>query len=213
MKLWLMALAGIILTVNAYGSEIKELLIVGDGLTKNAPMPELGWNSNWGMAATSDDNDYAHLLFTIVKHACPGARLTLENIMYEDTMTGWTHLVPNTADVIIIQLGDNYQGGVSSEEYQAAYRQMIEELRGGLPKMVICIGPWSNEKIEPFIEKAAKAEGAEFISLRSIARDQANHASADGVYPKLANRPGDRGMKLIADTVWTALSKKYPNNK
>ena len=43
------------LTVNVYGSEIKELLIVGDGLTKNAPLPELGWNSNLGMAATSEE--------------------------------------------------------------------------------------------------------------------------------------------------------------
>jgi len=140
--------------------------------------------------------------------ASPNARLTLDNIMYEDTMTGWVHLVPNSADVIIIQLGNNYQGGISPEEYQKAYRQMIEELRGSSAKTVICIGPWSNGKIEPYIAGAAQAAGAKFISLRAIAQDPGNLAAADRFYPKLAARPGNRGMKLIAEAVWNALSEK-----
>ena len=209
MKLCLTAFAAVILAGNVFGQQhINELLIIGDGLTKNAPVPELGWNSNWGMAATSEDKDYAHRLFALVKTVSPNALLTLDNIMYEDTMTGWVHLVPNSADVIIIQLGDNYQGGISPEEYQKAYRQMIEELRGSSAKTVICIGPWSNGKIEPYIAGAAQAAGAKFISLREIAKDPANLAAADRFYPKLAARPGNRGMKLIAEAVWNALSEK-----
>lgn len=208
MKFWLMTLAAVMLSGSAFGLEIKELLIVGDGLTKNAPMPELGWKGDWGMAATSEDKDYAHLLFARIKTVCPKAQLNLDNIMYEDTMTGWIHLVPNTADVIIIQLGDNYKGGVSPEEYGKAYQQMIGELRGETVKPVICIGPWSNKKLEPFIAKAAQAAKAKFVSLRTIAADPANGAAADGVYPKLADRPGNRGMKAIADAVWNALTEK-----
>jgi len=208
MKLCLTAFTAVILAGNVFGQHINELLIIGDGLTKNAPVPELGWNSNWGMAATSEDKDYAHRLFALVKTVSPKAVLTLDNIMYEDTMTGWVHLVPNSADVIIIQLGDNYQGGISPEEYQKAYRQMIEELRGSSARTVICIGPWSNGKIEPYIAGAAQAAGAKFVSLRAIAQDPANLAAADGVYPKLTARPGNRGMKLIAEAVWNALSEK-----
>jgi hypothetical protein len=207
-KIGLMIIIGIILAGRLCGQPVNELMIVGDGLTKNAPMPELGWNGNWGMAATGEDKDFAHLLMVRLNTVCPQSKLTLQNIMYEDTMTGWNHLVPNSADIIIIQLGDNYQGAVSSAEYQAAYKQLIDELRGGKDKTVICLGPWSNFQIEPLIEQAAKAAGAEFISLQKLASNPANMAVADGIYPKLSTRPGNRGMAEIANTIWKVLSGK-----
>lgn len=207
MKYLLMVLTGLFLICRIEAMEIKEVLFIGDGITKNAPMPEFGWHGNWGMAATSEDKDYAHLLFALIREISPGAKMNLDNIMYEDTMTGWVHLVGNSAELIIIQLGDNYNGGIIPEEYGNAYRQMIEELRGEVNKTVICLGPWNNTKIEPFIKNAAKSAGAKFISLAQIAGDPANHAGADGVYPKLAGQPGNRGMKRIADAIWQVMNK------
>ncbi len=188
---------------------VKEILIVGDGITCNAPQPELGWNNTWGMAATAKERDFAHQLEANARKSSPDVKLTLDNIMYEDTMTGWIHLVPNPADVVVIQLGDNWQGGVPAEEYGSAYAQMIDELREGADgKIVVCVGPWSNPELEPFIAKAAADKGALFVSLKEIAADPANRAAADGKFPKLAARPGDRGMKAIADAVWQAIEKE-----
>jgi len=208
MKTFLTTLFAALLACPLFALEVKELLIVGDGMTKNAPMPEIGWNGNWGFAASSEDKDYAHLLLAKIKASSSAAKLTLDNIMYEDTMTGWVHLVPNSADVVIIQLGDNYKGGVSPEEYQNAYQQMIEELRGDSAKTVICIGPWQNAKIEPFIARAAQKAKARFVSLRALANDPANHAPVDPKFPKLAEAPNDRGMAAIADAVWQVLNQK-----
>ena len=104
------------------------------------------------LAATSEANDYSHQLLQKIHSRLPLAKLHLDNIMYEDTMTGWIHLVPNSADIIIIQLGDNWHGGISKIEYRNAYRQMLVELRGkNRHKLLICLGPWRNKAIEPAI--------------------------------------------------------------
>ncbi len=185
----------------------KEMLVVGDALSCCAPIPELGWNRDWGMAATERGNDYVHRLYAELKKSSPELKLTVDSIMYQDTMTGWVHLVPCGADLIVIQLSENYKGGISLEEYADAYGQMIEELCEGGKKTVICLGPWKNVELEPIIAQAATNHGAIFLSLQGIRSDPANLAAADGKYPKLGDMPGDLGMKRIAEAICDALGK------
>lgn len=187
--------------------QYKEMLVVGDAVSCCAPIPEVGWTHDWGMAATGRDRDYVHRLFAELKKNSPALKLTIDSIMYQDTMTGWVHLVPCSADLIVIQLGENYQGGISLEEYGDAYGQMIEELCEGGEKTVVCLGPWKNAPLEPVIAQAAANHGAIYLSLQGIRSDPANLAAADGKYPKLGDMPGDLGMKKIAEAVYDALGK------
>ena len=197
----------IAVSASSYASS-REILIVGNELTKCAPVTEMGWSGNWGLAASSEGNDYAHRLITLIRKKLPRAVLRLDNIMYEDTMTGWDHLIPNNAAVIIIQIGDNWRGGVSAEEYGNAYKQMLEELRDGdKTKLLICLGPWHNKEIEPVIAAAAKAAGACYISLAPIAKVPANRVDSGGakLNPETALYPGDTGMRAIAEAIWSRL--------
>lgn len=185
--------------------QYKEVLVVGDAISSCAPIPEQGWNHDWGMAATERGRDYVHRLQAELKKSSPELKLTTDSIMYQDTMTGWVHLVPNSADLIVIQLSENYRGGVSPEEYGAAYAQMIGELRENGPKTVVCLGPWRNAQLEPVIAKAAAEQGAIFVSLREIQADPANRAAAADRYPALGELPGDRGMEKIAEAILDSL--------
>lgn len=198
-------------STNLYAQSSREILIVGNELTKCAPVTEMGWSGNWGMAASSETNDFALRLIALIRNKMPQAVLRLDNIMYEDTMTGWDHLIPNKAAVIIIQIGDNWRGGVPAAEYGEAYRQMLEELRDGdKTKLLICLGPWHNKAIEPVIAAAAKAAGACYISLAPIAKISANRADAGGakLNPETALYPGDTGMRAIAETIWLRIGPK-----
>ena len=38
------------------------VLFVGNSITLHSPRPQIGWTSNWGMAASARDKDYVHLL-------------------------------------------------------------------------------------------------------------------------------------------------------
>ncbi len=41
----------------------KNVLIIGNSITRHEPQADLGWKNNCGMAATNKDNDFAHLLY------------------------------------------------------------------------------------------------------------------------------------------------------
>ncbi|RZM14589.1 MAG: SGNH/GDSL hydrolase family protein, partial [Pedobacter sp.] len=42
----------------------RTVLVLGNSMTIHAPSVELGWYGNWGMAASSKDKDYVHILET-----------------------------------------------------------------------------------------------------------------------------------------------------
>ena len=185
----------------------RKMLVVGDALTACAPDASLGWPNDWGMAATARENDFAHRLHAALRKASPDLEVATDSIMYQDEMTGWVHLVPCSADLVVIQLGENYKGGISLDEYGEAYGQMIDELREGSPKTVVCLGPWENVQLEEVIAKAAGAHGAKFVSLRAIHAAPENRAAPEGKFPKIGGMPGDRGMEKIAEGVLKSLGQ------
>ena len=209
MKTMLPAVAAVLFLLAgcATAPRYQKMLVVGDSLTACAPLPALGWNHDWGLAATARENDFVHRLHGQLKKHSPALRLAVDSIMYQDEMTGWVHLIPCSADLIVIQLSENYQGGVSLEEYQGAYEQMIDELCENGRKTVVCVGPWKNIQLEPVIRKAAENRNAIYVSLREIYADPANHAAAEGKFPKLGDMPGDRGMRKIAEAILESLVK------
>ena len=177
------ALLALVLAGCASAPQYKEMLVIGDAISLCAPIPAQGWNHNWGMAATAKENDYVHRLGAELRKNSPELKL------------------------IVIQLSENYQGGVSLEEYQGAYEQMIDELCENGRKTVVCVGPWKNIQLEPVIRKAAENRNAIYVSLREIYADPANHAAAEGKFPKLGDMPGDRGMRKIAEAILESLVK------
>ena len=204
------ALTALVLAGCATTSDVpsyRQMLVVGDALTACAPDASLGWPNDWGMAATAREKDFAHRLHTALREASPELELATDSIMYQDEMTGWVHLLPCRADLVVIQLGENYKGGISLEEYGEAYGQMIDEVREGSPKTVVCLGPWENVQLEEVIAEAAAAHGAKFVSLRAIHADPANRAASEGKFPKIGGMPGDRGMEKIAEAVLKSLGK------
>ena len=46
---------------NNQNSKLR-ILFVGNSITKHAPKPSIGWNRDCGMAASSIEHDYVHLI-------------------------------------------------------------------------------------------------------------------------------------------------------
>ena len=112
-------------------------------------------------------------------------------------MKGWEHLSGNDADVIVIQISDNYRGKQNAEEFQNNYAQMIRDLRGDRDPIIVCLTNWGGGKLNEMIQAAAKENNA----LAGNKAGSEGHFTNGGVNW----HPGDRGMAAIADAAFTVL--------
>jgi len=192
---------------------VKKLLIIGNSITRHGPSESIGWPGSWGMAATAQDKDFAHVLHRMLCEHQPGnpPQLELACVANERQMTGSAHLATNDADLIVVELGDNFRGQANEEELQKPYEKILADLKKpGHDPLILCLSNWGRIDDNRFIQAAAENQGATYIDIRHLFDDPANRAGAEGHFQHdgVNWHPGDRGMTAIAETIWTALKPR-----
>ena len=43
------------------------VLFIGNSITRHEPKPEIGWDHDWGMAASCKENDYVHVAVKLLE--------------------------------------------------------------------------------------------------------------------------------------------------
>ena len=73
--------------------KVNKVLFLGNSITRHGPKADIGWTRDWGMAATSEDKDYVHLLgrqLAKVAGAAPQIRMgTLWSWSGDSTSMTW----------------------------------------------------------------------------------------------------------------------------
>ncbi len=191
---------------------VRKILIIGNSLTEHGAAPAIGWNNNWGMAATSREKDYVHLFYKKVCDSQPQWKpeLQIAHIGNEAAMKVYEHLLPCRADLIVVQLGDNYRGKNNVEELQKPYEKILADLKKDHSPRIYCLGTWGGGEKENLIKQAAINQGAIYIPLTPLSANPANSAGSEGHFKHggVNWHPGDRGMKAIAETLWKAVKSK-----
>lgn len=171
------------------------------------------------MAASAQDKDYVHILLGELDKRYPNIKHTAKimRIKKEASMTGFDHLLKQKADLIIIELGDNYRGKTNKEELQKSYEQMLIGLKKHVTHNIICVGPWGlgkHKKISPFLKKAAGNQNIPFVNISKHCHLQAgkepNCPFTDG---GVRWHPGDAGMKKIALEILAVADQNKPSKK
>lgn len=211
-RTWQLLVCAALFAASIGAEEIGKVLIIGNSIMKHGAAPQLGWNSTWGMAATAQEKDYAHLLYrkicNVVKQE-KAPELQLARIANENKMKGWEALKGNDADVIVIQISDNYRGKENREEFQSNYSQMIRDLRGDRDPIIVCLTNWGDGPVNEMIRAAAAENGVLSVNLAPLAADPANRAGSEGHFKNggVNWHPGDRGMAKIAEATFAAIEK------
>ena len=213
------ALLGMALPAFAEALVPQKVLFIGNSITKHGPKADIDWHGNWGMAATSEEKDYVHVVTKAlaVKH---GARPTImiKNVAdFERAHVGYdisgkfADVAAFKADLIILCIGENVPA-LKTPEAQAKYQEQVTALLKTLksnPKAQIIVRSsfWADPAKDTAMRQACEAIGGAFVDISALSKDEKNYARSERPYKHagVANHPGDRGMAAIAAEIVKAV--------
>ena len=202
--------------VSYFGNEKaeKRLLIVGNSITRHGPLAEIGWERDWGMAASAPERDYVHLLtsrlfaeedlFVMVRQfASWEGRYKEEGLL--DTYVPEHDFM---ADEVVFRLGENVKPLQNDEEEAAFLDALLAFIarinpKGGTVYFTTCF--WKNERVDRAIRHAAARLSMPLIDLNPLGDDEENMAIGLFEHQGVAHHPGDLGMERIANAIYQAM--------
>lgn len=188
------------------------VLFVGNSITKHAPKPEVGWNNDCGMEASTIENDYVHILKKRIREIHPDASFAILQVadferQFEsfDIENNYRAAIDFDADIITMLFGANVP-----KEYRTStddpvrfgdrYRELRKALdKSGNAKVAHMEGFYMLSKIDGEREEAAKEFGDTYIKMGETRTKE----EARGHF----NHPNDLGMKEIADKFWNTIKE------
>lgn len=200
------------------------LLVVGNSLTRHAPAKELDWHGDWGMAASSPDRDYVHLLAAKLEAQTREkvevrfvAGYPLEVDFFKGASKKPVNVSSNSFDYVVLEIGDNvnFKNG-SLKKFTLRYTNLLESLKKGLkPRgQLVCLGKWwANVAVDKQIKRACELHGGKFVGLSGISSLFGAKAKDERAISNVGvgEHPSDVGMHKIADAVFcAAMGCEYP---
>ena len=202
--------------VNYLGEKGVKVLILGNSITLHGPKPEIGWFSHWGMAASSRENDYVHLLYEKARTAgfetvfCFVGVVDWERGFWKrEILDGFGNIREFKPDIIIFRLGENIlPEDCDRHSLPQAITGLIDYLAvAGHTKLIFTTCFWRHEKADKSIEEAAASENADLVRLGDLGEDAGMKALGLFEHSGVAAHPGDKGMAHIAERIWESLGK------
>ena len=191
------------------------ILFIGNSITWHPVREEIGWKHEWGMAASSEDSDYVHLLMNKVRRTHPDAEYKIAwAVAWEREYWNPVHLVSFREflhfkpDFIVVNINENVSSDNNGEyPYNVYYRRLLDYINPeGKSKVILCTGFWRRGILDVIVRNIADEFGYPLVELNHLDTDE---MKAHDTYGKSApaNHPGDRGMEAIANAIWDELKK------
>ena len=190
----------------------KNILILGNSITIHVPDASIGWYGNWGMAATSKDKDYVHVLEKLTGVSIQPVNISgWENspLMFDLSVLD-KHLL-NNPDLVLIRLGENIR---DPKNLYSSLEALLNKIKISNPtaKIMITGTFWLNTHVTAILEDFANQNGLMFVPLSHLARNENISfigdliKGEDGlIHPvtnqEIADHPGDAGMQKIAEAI------------
>ena len=198
-----------------------KVLFLGNSITLHGPAEEIGWTGNWGMAASAEDKDFAHLLIARMRKATGGTpEVMVRNIAdFErqfatyDVASGLKEALDFEADLVILAIGENVPALSTREardDYRLAFRKLLSELRHhGRPTIFVRSCFWADATKDEIMAQGCRDVTGVFVDLGGLDKDERNFARSEREikHAGVAGHPGDAGMKAIADALWKAIEE------
>lgn len=193
-------------------ADIK-LLFLGNSITRHGKAENLGWCGDWGMAASSKENDYVHKL--ISKFCQKGIKVSVcianlsdwERTRNMDLLfTKYLSALRFNADYVIVRLGENACPDKYLSEFELCYGELTDLFSRNGAKIVLTDLFWEYEPFDNFVAELAKARGYAFAEIHDLGNDETMKAIGKFSHNGVAVHPGDKGMAEIAERIFRVLN-------
>ena len=192
----------------------KRVLFVGNSITRHGIKHDIGWHNDGGMAASSPENDYVHIVARNILQKDSEAAFCIcqvaewERNCYdgEKTFAHFEAARDFHADIIIMRLVENCpRDHYNADLFQKEYGKLLSYLDGtGHARIVITTGFWKHIA-DGAIREYAQKNGYPLAELNDLGEDESMKALGLFKHSGVANHPGDKGMKAIADRILNAV--------
>ncbi|MBC8872617.1 MAG: glycoside hydrolase family 127 protein [Planctomycetes bacterium] len=200
-------------------SAIRRILFLGNSITLHGPNPGIGWTGNWGMAASSQDKDYVHLVTgALARHCGATPEIMVRNIAdFErnyatyDVDLQLKDCFAFEPDLVVLAIGENVSA-LDSEDAKSQFKAGVMNilrctLAGRRPLVVVRSCFWTNAAKDQVLSQACQEAGGIFVNIGPLGQDAANAARSERSFTHdgVAGHPGDKGMQAIANAIVKAV--------
>lgn len=193
--------------------QIRKILVIGNSITNHPPKPEIGWNADWGMAASAPEKDFFSLLASRLEVDFGEVEMIRENVFpfeqrfYDFNFDQYESLRQFDADLLIIRLGENVmtadvQGWNFSKSLQQFSDYLLEKPSS---KVILTTTFWGNETVDSQLLHAADEKGWTTVTLSHLGREDQYMAIGEFESQSVSRHPNDSGMQVIADLIHKAI--------
>jgi len=206
------------------------ILCIGDSITRHGTSDDtkqrLGWGHVAGMAATSEETDYAHRLASLVQTTMPNRPVELSfhtsggSGSARQRLSTISEALPIAPHLVVIQLGEHEKEADGEASLRESYEALVSAFDQQSPRpLIIATGVWSLSKqekdatgqsrytgwaatVEDTMRSVCEKKGIPFVSVSDLASDPA--CRGWGEHPGVKWHPNDSGHKGYARKIFAA---------
>ena len=193
------------------------IMFVGNSITLHGVRESIGWYHAHGMAASTKDNDYVHIVERAVLKRAPHAAFCICQVADWERQYKCgtnTHQLYHAArdfgaDIIVIRCIENCP---ASDLEPLTFKKELDLLiryldKNGTAKIIITTGFW-HHPLDTALREYASKHTLPCIELGDLGEDDTMKAIGLFEHDGVASHPGDKGMEAIASRIMEAITSE-----
>lgn len=190
------------------------VLFIGNSITWHGPKADIGWHGDWGMAASKEENDYVHVLVSMLQESGDNVDYCIAQLAewerdYErglDILNEKYALAREFgADLVIVRIGENMPKG-SAPASKDRFAEMIGYfVTKPTTRVIVTDSFWQNDPRDNMIREIAQERGYTFCHLCDLEKDPKTMAIGQFEHRGVSVHPSDYGMEMIARRLFDAI--------
>ena len=195
----------------------KRVMFVGNSMTLHGKKEDIGWYGDWGMAASSKEKDYVHLLTSEISEKSPDSAFCICQVSkWEQRYKNGSSIKEQFekarafyADILVMRFVENCpKKDFDKEIFKREAVDLLNYLNpSNAAKIILTTGFW-HHPADIGIAELAEELNLPLVKLGDLGERDEMKAIGLFEHSGVANHPGDLGMKSIADRIFGVL-KEY----